>query len=92
MSVRKLWIFPHKVQLHLTTLKINTCLVELSYGKYSCAMVMFSKKNIFGNWIEEKCVGIIVMSINYIKSSPNANLGVIILMPWGMLEFVVHWA
>ena len=32
-------------------------LIELSNGKYACAMVMPSKKDIFGNWTEKRMCG-----------------------------------
>lgn len=35
--------------------KVKAGLVKLWIGNYACAMVMFSKNDIFGNWTEEKC-------------------------------------
>jgi hypothetical protein len=47
------------VQTQITKL-LDVGLVELSRGEYASTIVMPTKKDIFGNWTNTTCVGVII--------------------------------
>ncbi len=66
--------------------------MELFKGEYASIIVMPTKKDIFGNWINTTCVGITIWWINgHVQTNMPCPYQRRFFMPLDRLRFLVPW-